>query len=177
MTQFLGTLSPVGRNDESDIDDAAHSTAKDSVGALRLIRVSESSPYYSVIKYYKAMATVSKGMALIRDTAAANPNNLKHAATANGQQLPAGIAAADVSNTGYFSYAYIYGYCPAAKVGTSLASDTPLKLGASIAGYLSVLQANATLVDATVPVFFAENLGLNAGTTGLSPITIKVWLA
>ena len=176
MAEMIGVPAPVSRNDETDIDDRVDSEEKEGLGTLRLARLSGSSPYYSVIKYYKAAASIVKGKALVKSTASANPNLLITAATTNKGDLPSGIAAANVSNTNYFSYAYVYGYCPGAFVGTAIASDLRLGLGGTTAGYLTSEFANATLVNATSPMFFAWNHMANTDAATLNSITIKTWL-
>jgi hypothetical protein len=63
-----------------------------------------------------------------------------------------GIAAAAVSNTGYYSFAFIAGYCPAIRFPSTHDTNVPYRLGTGGAGsgYLQAM-LNATTGNATYP--------------------------
>lgn len=179
MAEGIGTLQPVMRNDENDIDDLVKSTDTVGAGTLRLIRNSASSPYYSVVKWYKAGASITKGAALVHDIAlSVDPNQLYKASTTQAGWLAAGIAAAAVSNTGYFSYCYVYGWCPSAIVGTAIASAQILTIAGTNNGLGALsIATSTTAVNTNVKIPFAINHWANSDAATLSSITIQTWLA
>lgn len=114
-----------------------------------------STDLWSLVKYYQANASIVKGTALVRPTAASQGYVLTTAGTAdvNGYTLK-GIAAANVSNTGYFSFAYIGGYCPEIVFG-SAASGVAHGISGSVAGqFTQYSSAGSTIALNTKPFFF-----------------------
>lgn len=110
---------------------------------------------WSFLKYYQANASIVKGTALVRPAAASQGYVLTTAATTdvNSYALK-GIAAADVSNTGYFSLAYIGGYCPDIIFG-SAASGVLHGISGSVAGqFTQYSSAGSTIAINTKPFFF-----------------------
>ena len=178
MAEFLGTLQPVGRNDENDISSKAEATATDGLGNLRLVRKSSGSPYMSIVRYYQAGATIRQGAPLTHHPSlSVDPNVLYEASTSQAGFLAAGIAAANVSNTLYFSYAYVYGYCPGARVATALASGITLTIGATTAGVAYLGEASTASNNPSLTrMAFAMNQFANTDIATLSSIIITTML-
>lgn len=152
-----------GYVNENGIASTADSTARGPVGALYTAWDS-ATDNWSIVRYYQAGATVLQGDALMQDTSARKPYKFLRN-TADGT-IPRGFAAADVSNTNYYSYCYIAGYCPTIKFGSGFASNTFFALTASFTGGLSSYGLNATLGTS---VFVTTRIGvvwsLGTGTT------------
>lgn len=122
-------------------------------GAIAFYKTSADK--WSWLKYYQANASIVKGTALVRPTAATAGYVLTTAGTAdvNSYALK-GIAAANVSNTGYFSFAYIGGYCPDIVFG-SAASGVAHGISGSVAGqFTQYSSAGSTIALNTKPFFF-----------------------
>lgn len=122
-------------------------------GAISFFKTSTDK--WSLVKYYQANASIAKGVALVRPAAASQGYVLTTAATTdvNSYALK-GIAAANVSNTGYFSFAYIGGYVPDIVFG-SAASGVAHGISGSVAGQLTQYSsAGSTIAINTKPFFF-----------------------
>lgn len=147
----MGTFYPdpvVGKNTEADVTSyVAVSTPALQPGTVQWYR--DSSNRVSVLKYYKAAATIAAGAALVKDTVLRDPNVLKQSTTAeSGHALCKGIAAAAVSNTGYYSWAFIAGYCPAAAINSGYASNQPMRISGTTTGkFGSIPNYNATALS------------------------------
>lgn len=142
---FVGINPPIAKvNHDSGIASQVDSTAQVTAGHIAFFK--DSSNRWSMLKYYEAGASILQGAALVQDTAARDPNQLITAATdhANVGNVCKGIAAAAVSNTGRYSWAYIAGYCPDAAMPTNYASNQFMKLSATYAGRLSSAIVNAS---------------------------------
>lgn len=178
MGTFLPFPAVAGVNNESDIDEFVHATAKISPGTILFYREGTGdTAKMSVVKYYKAASSIPQGVALVHDEAASvNPNQLAKASTSNAGQLAAGIAAAAVSNTGYYSFCYIYGYCPAARVGTAVASGVNLTIAATNNGLGALSEATVAATSSKMTVGFARNHFANTDAATNSSITINAWL-
>jgi hypothetical protein len=156
---------------------AAGQTMTNVPGAIAFHKTDANK--WSLLKYYQANASISKGFGLVRPAAATAGYVLAHAATTdvNSYALK-GIAAADVSNTGYFSFAYIGGYCPDIKFNSGAASGQIFGLSGSIAGWFgSTASAGSTIAVGTKPYFFPvtsfEATDSSAGTLAsgwISPV-------
>lgn len=157
MTVTLVGFPPTGGTlDENGLASQVHSTAKGPVGAL-YTAWDPATNNWSLVKYYQAGASIRQGDALVQDTSARNPNKfLQSPVTAVGQ-IPRGFAAAAVSNTGYYSYCYVAGYCPAMRFGSGWASNTFFALSGSATGALTSYGLNATLGTS---VFVTARMGI-----------------
>lgn len=121
----------------------------------------------SVVAYSQAQASIPFGAALTKVLGLVTTLSSAGVSTENGAGLSfvaqastgatysgysysfAGVAAASVINTGYFFWRYISGYVPFAKVGSVIASGSPLVLCGSTAGVLSKPNANFNASIAT----------------------------
>ena len=148
---IVGTTAPVSKVTASGISAQVDSTATDSVGKIVWYRdVSGSTPRVSAIKYYKAGASVRLGAVLKQDTAARDSNRFIECAVTDAKfNYCKGIAAAAVSNTGYFSWCYVGGYVPEALMPTNYASNQYMMLSATEAGKLTSAFSDATAGNAT----------------------------
>ena len=176
--KIVGSFPPTGFMPEQGIDEVADSTAKDTVGAIHTVYDSTNNNW-SLVAYYQAGATILQGHALAHDQSQRKTYRLVQASIGltlasggNVGQIPRGFAAADVSNTGYYSYRYIAGYCPTMNFISGVASNQVLAVSGSIAGAMSPFIVNATLSDATHAtvrlgcVYALDNIaatGLNSG--------------
>ena len=141
---IIGVTPVVGFTDETGIAATSHATAKAPIGAV-YTAWDPTTTQWSLIRYYQAGATVLKGDALVHDDSQYATYRLVRASTVNAGQLPRGFAAANVSNTGYYSFAYIAGYCPTIKYGSGPASNQVCALSASFTAGLTKFNVNATL--------------------------------
>jgi hypothetical protein len=136
---FIGSLPPVtkpGGVANSDIASAVDSTAQSTAGQIAFFK--DSSDRWSVVRYYKAAATIGQGDGLVKDTVARDPNQLKKAATGDAfSPYCKGVAAASVNNTGYFSWSYIGGYCPNVGYNSGYASNQLFGLSGTTAAKFS----------------------------------------
>lgn len=119
----------------------------------------DDSGRISVLRYLQAFASIPKGAAVMNVIASeATTGGVSSAGFSQDPHMVTiatiglhnvnmckGIAAAEVSNTGYWAWYYIAGYCPDAAMPTSYASGQPLKLSATYAGRLSSAMVNASL--------------------------------
>lgn len=162
---ILGTMPVVGFTDETGLASAAHSTAKAPAGATWTVW-DPTTQNWSVVRYYQAGATVLQGDALVQDDSQYKTYKLVRASTANSGQLPRGFAAANVSNTNYYSFCYIAGYCPTIKFGSGVASNQVAALSASFTAGLTKFNCNATLGTSVAnTVFLACVYSLDGNTT------------
>lgn len=121
----------------------ADSAAQNEAGTV--VWAKDGAGRTSLLKYYKAAATIAQGQTLGQDPGSRNPYQVEAASTTiGGQNLFKGIAAANVSNTGYYFWAYVGGYCPAAAMPTNYASMQPMRLSATYTGRLSSAAINAS---------------------------------
>jgi len=153
---------------------AAGQTLPNVPGAISFHKTSADK--WSILSYYQANASIVKGMGLVRPAAASQGYVLTTAATADVDSYALkGIAAADVSNTGYFSFCYKGGYCPDIMFG-SAASGTLHGLSGSTAGQFSPFSsAGSTIALNTKPFFFPvtafdTGVGNSAASGWISPI-------
>ena len=146
MGNFIGTNPPVGKNTEADVTAyVAVATAEVDPGTIQWYK--DSSNRVSVLRYYQAAATIAAGAALVKSTTSRSPYHLAQSATSDaGYALCKGIAAAAVSNTSYYSWAFIAEYCPAAAINSGFASNQPMRLsGTTAAKFGSIPNINATV--------------------------------
>jgi hypothetical protein len=163
----IGSMPPVGFIDENGIAATSHATAKAPVGSV-FTAWDPATNNWSVLAYYQAAASILKGDALTQDDSQYGTYKLVRATTTYAGQLPRGFAAAAVNNTGYYSYRYIAGYCPAIKFGSGVASNQVAALSASFTAGLTKFNCNATLgtsVAATVFLACVYSLDVNTTTT------------
>lgn len=152
----------------------ADATAVAVVGGVYFHKTSANK--WSLLKYYQANASIALGVGLVRPAAASAGYVLTTAGTAdvNGYTLK-GISAAAVSNTGYFSFAYIGGYVPDVVFG-SAASGTAHGLSGSVAGqFTQYSSAGSTIAINTRPFFspvtaFDVSTAATAVSGWISPI-------
>ena len=144
VATILGTMPVVGFTDEAGIAATSHATAKAPIGAV-YTAWDPATTQWSLIRYYQAGATILQGDALVHDDTQYKTYRLVRASTANAGQLPRGFAAANVSNTAYYSFCYIAGYCPTIKYGSGPASNQVCALSASFTAGLTKFNCNATL--------------------------------
>ena len=164
---------------DGGIASVADATAQNPAGAI--YGYTDSSGRWSVVRYYKAAASIALGAWLQKDTADRLPDVLITGTTDSGEVGKGtckGIAAAAVSNTGYYSFCYIAGYCPDAAMPTLYASNQPMRLGATYAGRFA-----SCTVDGTNNVSISQevvlwSLGLGAVSTANSTNSwiISGWL-
>lgn len=113
-------------------------TADSTIGALipgGLYFHKTSSDKWSILRCYKSTGSVTLGMGLVRTANVTTTYELGSAATTDAYTHNfAGVAAAAVNNTGYFSFAYVYGYCPDIRGGSGAATGVLLGLSGSQAG-------------------------------------------
>ncbi len=169
---LIGTPPVVNRRSLSDINLTVDSTAQESQGQVSFFYDPTGNGRWSAVKYYKSGASVRLGAVLKQDTAVRDANQfIETAVTDARQNVALGIAAAAVSNTGYFSYCYVAGYCPEALMPTTQGSGQYLTLSGTEAGKLTSAYNNATLGNATYAgnpyVFqvFATGIGASGGST------------
>lgn len=156
MTVSLIAFPPGGGTvDENGIASTAHSAAKGTIGAVYTAWDSATNQW-SMLAYYQAGATILQGDALIHDTSQYKSYRMIRAATANGGEIPRGFAAANVSNTAYYSYRYIGGYCPTIKFGSGVASNALCALSGSFTAGMDDFAVNATLGTS---VFITARIG------------------
>ncbi len=164
---IVGTFPPVGFLDEAGLATAAHSANKAPIGAMWTV-TDQTTNNWSIVAYYQAGATIIQGDALVHDDTQYKSYRMKRASTDNQGQLPRGFAAANVSNTAYYSYRYIAGYCPTIKFGSGVASNQVAALSGSFTAGLTKFNCNATLgtsVAATVFLACVYSLDVNTTTT------------
>jgi len=132
---------------------AAGQNPPNVAGAIAFFKTSTDK--WSLVKYYQANASILQGIGLVRPVAATAGYVLTTAATTDVNSFALkGIAAANVSNTGYFSFAYIGGYCPNIIFG-SAASGVLHGLSGSVAGnFTQYSSAGSTIAINTRPFFF-----------------------
>lgn len=169
---IIGVNPPVSRRTAATFATSVDSTAKVPAGTVVWFREESGGiSRVSAVKYYKAAASVRLGAALKQDTGARNPNQLAETATTDAKQdYCRGISAAAVSNTGYFAWAYVAGYCPEAHMPTSYASNQIFMLSGTEAGKLTSAYNHATLGNSTgmgKSVFWSFSVasGSNGGST------------
>ena len=162
---IIGSFPPVNFLDEAGIAAAAHSTNKEPIGQVMAV-LDQTTSNWSLVRYYQAGASILQGDALVHDDSQYKTYRLVRASTANSGQIPRGFAAANVSNTAYYSYAYIAGYCPTIKFGSGVASNQVAALSASFTAGLTKFNCNATLGTSVFnTVFLACVYSLDVNTT------------
>lgn len=136
-----------------------------------------SGDLWSLVKYYQANASVLKGAGLVRPVAASQGYVLQTASTTDVNSFAVrGIAAANVSNTGYFSFAYIGGYCPDIIFGSAASGVSHGLSGSNAGAFTQYSSAGSTVALNTKPFFFpvtAFDVTTVAGSTAsgwISPI-------
>ena len=162
---IIGSFPPCGFTSEETIPSMpAHASAILPVGAMYTVT---SASQWSMIAYYQAGATITKGDALIHDTSQYKSWRLLRSATANEGQIPRGFAAADVNNTAYYSFRYIAGYCPTIKFLSNVASNQVTNMAGSQVGAMSSFPGNGTLgttASFTLHQAMVYSLDVNAAT-------------
>lgn len=146
MGAFIGTNPPVGKNTEADVTSyVAVATPEVDPGTVQWYK--DSSNRVSVLKYYQAGASIAAGAALVKSTGSRTPHNFTQSATSDaGFPVCQGIAAAAVSNTSYYSWAFIAGYCPAAAINSAYASNQLMRISGTTAGkFGSIPNVNGTI--------------------------------
>lgn len=191
---FVGVNPPAARvTNDGGIASQTDSTRKNGPGQIAFYR--DSKGRWSVLKYVQSFASIVKGSVITQVHAAEattggvsgftlsqDPNVVTTASVGQATNLtPAGIAAAEVSNTGYWFWSYIAGYCPDAAMPTLYASGQPLRMSATYAGRLSSAQINASFacVGATIPIrAVAIALGQTSFSTANSTNSVMIcgWL-
>lgn len=158
---LIGGLPPAAKL-TATIDTVADASAQATPGQLCYSKTSGDK--WSLYRYYKAAATILKGKGLVVDMAAADPNTLITGATTDVNSYAArGVAAANVSNTGYYSWAVIGGYAPDVRFNSGYASGIFFGLSGSQAGdWGSAASAGSTIAVNTKPFFFPV-MSLDAG--------------
>jgi len=182
---FIGVNPPAARvttdgaTSQARIASQVDATAKNLTGHVAFFK--DDSGRISVLRYVQSIATIAKGAALMRlgtDGAgllsSRNPWVVGAATIGVGElNVCAGFAAADVSNTSYYFWSYISGYCPDVAMPTSYASGSLMKLSATYAGRLSSAIINAsnactggTLAQHIVAISLSANSSASANSTG-----------
>lgn len=190
---FIGVNPPAARvTSDAGISSQADAGQKNMPGQIAFYK--DSSGRISVLRYVQAFASIVKGAALMQvPLAEATTTGISSAGLANdpvvlhtasvaigGQNMCKGFAAADVSNTGYWFWSYIAGYCPDAAMPTAYNSGQPLRLSASYAGRLSSAAINvstshiATWTQHIVAVSLGQHTVSTANST--NAIAINGWL-
>lgn len=181
---FVGVNPPAARvTNDGGIASQTDSSQQNTPGQIAFYR--DASKRWSVLKYVQAFASIVKGNVLQQVNPAEattggvssaglsqDPNVVTTASIGFFNNNPCrGIAAAEVSNTGYWFWAYIAGYCPDAAMPSIYASGQHLRMSATYAGRLSSAQLNASFacVGATIPIqAVAISLGANTISTANS---------
>ena len=153
----------------------------------------------SVVAYAQAQASIPFGAGLTKVAGIATTLSSAGASTENGAGVSfvqqgstgaamtgfayqfAGVAAASVINTGNFFWRYISGYVPFAKVGSVIASGSPLTTFPSTAGVLGKPNAafnasNATSNSAQIAVGYVLTTS-DAADGSMSSIWLSGWYA
>ncbi len=188
---FIGTNPPAARvtgdgateqaRVAATVDTAGH---KNMPGQIAFFK--DSQGRISVLRYLQAFASVPKGALVthVNPTEATtggvssagfsqDPNVVTVASIgfAYHQNIGKGISAAEVSNTGAWSWYYIAGYCPDVAMPTAYNSGLAMRMSATYAGRLSSAQVNASFacVGATIPInIVAISLGQHTVSTANS---------
>ena len=167
VAKIVGSFPPAGGFSEGGINTTADALPRSgvAVGGLYTV-VDQTTLNWSIVAYYQAGATVVKGDTLAHDNSQYKTYRMITAAIAtNALQIPRGFAAADVSNTGYYSFRYISGYCPTIKFLSNVASNQQCCVSGSIAGAMSAYPGNASLSSTTTtPLNCVYSLDVNAAT-------------
>jgi hypothetical protein len=180
-----------GATSQARIAAQVDSTAQTELGTVAFFK--DDSGRVSVLRYVQAWASVPLGAVLMHQAGGATTVNSAGVSTLGGRDpafvdvatlglavapnLCAGIAAAAVSNTGYYFWSYIAGYCPDAAMPTSYASGQPMRISATYTGRLSSSQINASFacVGATIPIYaVAHSLMVNSAATANSTGSIML---
>lgn len=175
---LIGSLPPAAKLSAA-LASVADSTAQAVAGQISYVKTSTNQ--WSMVMYYQANATVLLGVGLVRPTAASTTWVLQTAATTDVNSFALkGIAAANVSNTGYFSWCYIGGYCPDIQFNSAAASGQLFGLSGSNAGWFgSTASAGSTIAVNTKPFFFPvtsyEVTAANGATTASGVISPVIW--
>lgn|SRR3990167_700644 len=170
---IIGNFPPAGWMPEQGIAAVADSVVRAPLGAI--FSVKDTNDNWSLVAYYQAGATILQGDALQHDTSQYKTYRMVQASigltTASGGivgLIPRGFAAANVSNTGYYSYRYIMGYCPTIKFKSTVASNAICGIGSVTAGAVtSSVPYNGTLGDVihnTLRLGVVYSLDVNAAT-------------
>lgn len=196
---FIGVNPPAARmtadgaTEQARLAATVDSAQKNMPGHIAFFK--DSAGRISVLKYVQALASIVKGTVLMNviaseattgGVASDGLSQSPHLVTAatiglHNVNMCKGIAAAEVSNTGYWFWAYIAGYCPDAAMPTSYASGQPMKLSGTYAGRLSSAMVNASLTCTgasgawnIVAMSLGVSSSANANSTG--SVFIQGWL-
>lgn len=167
MGTFIGDLPLVGKNTEVDVTSyVAVATAEVDPGTIQWYK--DSSNRVSALRYYQAAATVSQGAPLVKDTTSRTAYQMKMSTTAEGGlNACLGIAAHAVSNTGYFGWSFISGYCPVAAINSGYASNQMLRISGTTTGkFGSINLIAATLATSSTAAQHAVIWTLGSESSG-----------
>ena len=197
---FIGVNPPAARltgdgaTSQAKLAASVDSSQKNMPGHIAFFK--DSQGRISVLRYLQAFASIPKGATVtnvnateattggVSSSGFSNDPNVVTVASIGfsfHQNIGKGISAADVSNTGYWSWYYIAGYCPDAAMPTAYASGIAMRLSATYAGRLSSAQVNASFacVGATIPInVVAVSLGAATVSTANSTNSVNIcgWL-
>lgn len=196
---FIGTNPPAARltgdgtTEQARLAATVDSSQKNMPGHIAFFK--DSVGRISVLRYLQSLASIPKGAALMNvnpaeattggvssDGLSQSPTLVTVASIAFwNQNICKGIAAAEVSNTGYWFWSYIAGYCPDAAMPTAYASGQAMGLSGTYAGRLSSARVNASLVCTGGSGAFhvvAISLGANTVSTANSTNSVQIqgWL-
>jgi len=172
MPSIIGTNPPVARRSEfgAAIESTADTTAQAIAGQIAF--AVDSSQRWSVLRYYQAAATIALGATLQKSLDTRDSNRLETASLdIGGGNACKGISAAAVSNTGYYSWAYVAGYCPDAAMPSTYASMQYMRLSATYAGRLSSANVNATVAHEATWLTHVIAISLGAHTVSTANST------
>lgn len=175
--KIIGSFPPVGGTvNESGINTMAHATAQNPVGALYTVKDDTTDGLWSVVRYYQAGATILQGDALCHDTSQYKPYRFLRTPLTEAGLMPRGVAAANVSNTAYYSFCYISGYCPTIKFGSGVTSNSFNAVSASFTGAFGSFGLYSTVsTNVTVRLGIVYSLDVNT-TTGVNSGIIQGFL-
>lgn len=174
--KIIGSFPPVGVVSEVGIASTADATAKAPIGAMYTVQDDTNQGYFSIVRYYQAGATILQGDALTHDTSQYKPYRFLRTAVTDAGLMPRGVAAANVSNTAYYSYCYISGYCPTIKFGSGVTSNSFNAVSGSFTGGFGSFGLYSTVSsNVTVRLGVVYSLDVNT-TTGVNSGIIQAFL-
>lgn len=197
---FIGVNPPAARitadgtTEQARVAATVDSSQKNMPGHIAFFK--DSTGRISVLRYVQAFGSIVKGTLLMNvNPAEATTGGVSSLGFAQdacvvtpasiawwNQNICKGIAAADVSNTAYWFWAYVAGYCPDAAMPTAYASGQAMTLSGTYAGRLSSARSNASITctgaSGTMHIV-AISLGANTVSTANSTNSVQIqgWLA
>lgn len=146
----LANFPPAGKVSAAAITSVSDSTQQNPLSIFGYV---DSSGRWSVVKYYQSAASIRQG-AVLQHALGSAAYVLREAVLAQTEagDTCRGIAAAAVSNTGYYSFAFVAGYCPAIFFPSTHDTNVPYRMatGGAGSGYLQAM-LNATYGSSTSP--------------------------